>query len=153
MLHILHVNPAMAMDPSNLWSYVWEKREPPNQLGANLLLSMPGSGQTYTRIMLELISQRPSRAVGYYFTYQGKSLAECFPELSVNITAEPILWVAHSAFEAKKCLGENICLEISQVEKSSKIQVLLMCKIRQNFSQYLLSFTLAKASKHVKYGF
>ena len=153
MLHILHVNPAMAMDPSNLWSYVWEKGEPPNQLGANLLLSMPGSGQTYTRIMLELISQRPSRAVGYYFTYQGKSLAECFPELSVNITAEPILWVAHSAFEAKKCLGENICLEISQVQKSSKIQVLLMCKIRQNFSQYLLSFTLAKASKHVKYGF
>ena len=25
MLHILHVNPAMAVDPSNFWSYVWEK--------------------------------------------------------------------------------------------------------------------------------
>ncbi len=117
MLNILNVNPAMAMDPSNFWRYVWEKREPPNQLGANLLLSMPGSGQSYTRIMLELISQRPTRAVGYYFTYQGKSLAECFPELSVNITAEPILWVAHSAFEARKRLGEPK-KEMSEVDKS-----------------------------------
>ena len=40
-----------------------------------------------------------------YYSNKGRSLGDCFPEMIVNRTAEPILWVAHSFFEAKKCPG------------------------------------------------
>ena len=62
--------------------------------------------RSFTRIPCVCGDEWPgSTILGYYFTYQGKSFAECFPELLVNVTAEPILWAAHSTFVAKKFLG------------------------------------------------
>ena len=65
MMAVLHVNPQVATDPSNFWSYLWKEKQPPSPTGQNLLVSMPGSGQSYVRILLEMLSQRPTRAVGY----------------------------------------------------------------------------------------
>ena len=65
MMAILHVSPAVATDPSNFWSYLWEEKQPPSPTGQNLLVSMPGSGQSYVRILVEMLSQRPTRSVGY----------------------------------------------------------------------------------------
>ena len=100
----LHV-PQRDTDISNLWHYLWEKRMPPSFLGVHLLVSMPGSGQSYVRFMLELISQRPTRGVEMFFTRSGKSLAECFPEMDVDVTQEAIVWMAHSARRANLLRG------------------------------------------------
>lgn len=87
---------------NNFWQHLWEEKMPPSLMGVNLLVSMPGSGQSYVRFMLELMTQRPTRGVEMYYTITGKSLGECFPEMAVNVSAEPIVWVAHSLFEAAK---------------------------------------------------
>lgn len=97
--------PKRDTDISNLWHYLWEKRMPPSLLGVHLLISMPGSGQSYVRFMLELISQRPTRGVEMFFTRAGKSLAECFPEMDVDVTQEAIVWMAHSAHTANLLRG------------------------------------------------
>ena len=49
----------------------------------------------------------PGAEVETYYSNKGRSLGACFPEIAVDRTAEPILWVAHSFFEAKKCPGRQ----------------------------------------------
>ena len=105
MVAYLHVHERPAIDFVNFWHHLLEKRMPPSLTEVNLLVSMPGSGQSYVRFILELMTRRPTQGVETYFTNKGRTLGECFPDMDVNLAAEPILWVAHSFFEARKSLG------------------------------------------------
>jgi len=54
---------------------------------------------------IDKISGVAEPEVETYYSTKGRSLGDCFPEMGVNRSAEPILWVAHSFFEAKKFPG------------------------------------------------
>ena len=63
MVAYMHVHERPAIDSVNLWHHLLEKRMPPSLIGVNLLVSMPGSGQSYVRFMLELMTGRPTLGV------------------------------------------------------------------------------------------
>ena len=63
MVAYMHVHERPAIDSVNLWYHLMEKRMPPSLIGVNLLVSMPGSGQSYVRFMLELMTGRPTLGV------------------------------------------------------------------------------------------
>ncbi|CAK9086399.1 unnamed protein product [Durusdinium trenchii] len=99
----LHPHARHMTDLTQFGLYVLERRRLPLLSEINAIVSMPGSGQSYVRILLELMSGRPTRALESFYARQGQSLAECFPQLSsVDVKAEPLAWVAHSIFEARK---------------------------------------------------
>lgn len=72
MAVILNAHMGEHIDCTNYWNYLLKEKMPPSLLGVNLLVSMQSSGQTYVRTMLELMSSRPTKAVGMFSTIRGK---------------------------------------------------------------------------------
>ncbi|CAK9107765.1 unnamed protein product [Durusdinium trenchii] len=100
----LHSHERSFTDLKNFGQYIVQHHTLPILTQQRLILSMAGSGQSYVRLWLELLSGRPTPALEGFYAQRGNSLVECFPGSmpQVNGQMAPIAWVAHSGFEARK---------------------------------------------------